>query len=378
MKNNEDQEKDVVEKVKNKNAEERLFEDYQFKSLAMNTSGSKLFYSTIVILNIFLLFVAFLVLNGKEKIEKFSVVLENMGGTTVTLIFLMFVAVMVLKVIPDYLKVFSKTKKRKFWACYSANSKCEFFNGVTLNKKGNAKYICHLSDSKIKSQQAVDTALSKKFISKISFCIYSLLFMIIGAFSWVKFIPIWLYLIALLALVVNFAYVCFVFYFGKNKEEAMGVISNICKFLYNKKIIKDYEKLFYKIVDKMIVYNKTFKYSKIIIWTEVFANILIYFLKGLAVYLLCYSINLLEGGILFQLLFVGVVMEGVVMLWPFAKGTLIYEIVFILLFKSYYFAGFIFWAMVIYRIFDYFMYVVNYLITMLIGKIMNKKGTMQT
>lgn len=367
--------------TKTQNAEERLWNNYSEKLGAMQTSNSRLFYGTIVVLNIFIVVMSLLYLNSKEKVEGFKVIFENMGVQNILLIVLMFFGVMVLKTIPDYLKVFSKTKKRKFLTCYTSNVKREFYDCVTVYKKGCVSQTDVLNRGKIKNSHAVDVAVSKSIINKVSFTIYGTIFMIIGAFAWVKYIPLYLYLIALVGLIFNFAIICFTLYFGKNKEEAMTMIASVCKFLYNKKIIKDYEKVFYKIVDTLIVYNKAFKYNKIIVCTEIFSNFLIYFLKGLAIYLLCYSINLIEGGILFNILFVWVVMQTIISMWPFQKGTLIFEVLFILLFKVYYFEGYVFWAMVFYRVFDYFMYIVQFLIVkivLMIAKKETKKGTMQT
>ena len=137
--------------------------------------------------------------------------------------------------------------------------------------------------------------------------------------------------------------------------------------------VQDYEKLFYAIVDKLILYNKAFKYNKIILWTEVFANILIYFLKGLMIYLLCYSINIISGAGVFNVLFVWVVLELLLAMWPLQKGTLIFELIFILLLKRYFLQGYVFWAMLMFKMFDYFIYVVQFLIVKLFEKILKKR-----
>lgn len=365
------------QKQKTQHAEDRLWSNFSEKLSTMQTSNSRLFYVTIAILNIFILAITMLVLNSKEKVESVSIVFENIGIKNILLLVLMFFAIMVLKTLPDYLKVFSKTKKRKFINCFVANARKEYFDCVTVFSKGEVAYSDSLINGKIKTSHAIDVVTSKNFTNKISFTVYSLLFLIIGAFSWVKYMPIYLYIIALLIVVVNIAYIGFVVYFSKNKEEAMALIGSFCKFLYNRKLIKNYEKTFYSIVDKMIVYNKVFKYSKIIVWTEIFINVLVYFIKGLAIYLLCYSINMVEGGILFQVIFTWCVMEVILNFWPLQKGTLIFELVFISLFRVYYMSGFVFWALLLYRIFDYFMYILQYSLVAIFSKIGGKKRAIQ-
>lgn len=365
-------------KQKASTCEERIFQGQQEKFKGMKNSSSKFFYTTIWIFNIFILVMTFLFMNGKEKISKFLPVFENMGFENLLLIIFIFLGIMILKSLPDYLKVFAKTKKRKFFICYSSNVFKEYYNCVTVGKKGDYAYTNEFSLGKVKNTHSVDISVSKNFIDKISFLCFSIVFMVIGAFSWVKYISIGLYLLALMCVVVNIAFVTFVIYFGKNKEEGVALVASFCKFLYNKKIIKDYEKLFQNIVDKLIVYNKSFKYNKIIIWTEIFANLLIYFMKGLVIYLLCYSINLVGSGALFQILFVFTVMQLLLNLWPFQNGTLIYELLFILLFKLYFFEGYLFWALLIYRVFDYFMYVVQYLIFSTILKFARKNSVMHS
>lgn len=365
------------QKEKNQRVEDRIWGSNKEKLCTMQTFNSRLFYVTILVLNVFVLAMTMLFLNSKEKVEGISIVFENIGIKNIILLLFMFFAIMILKTLPDYLKVFSKTKKRKFLTCYVANARQEYYNTVTFFNKGHIAFADTLGNGKIKSVNAVDISLSKKFVNKISFTACCLLFLIIGAFSWVKYMPLYLYLIALFVVVVNIVYIGFVVYFGKNKEEAMSLIGSVCKFLYKLKLIKDYEKTFYSVVDTFIVYNKSLKYNKIILWTEAFINILIYFLKSLVIYLLCYSMNIVSGGALFQLIFTWLVMESVVSIWPLQRGTIIFELLFIALFKIYYLPGFVFWAMLLYRVFDYFMYVFQYSIVAIILKINNKKSTMQ-
>lgn len=353
---------------------DRIDSEYKSKLSTMQTSGSRLFYVTILLLNIFTLVVACFLINASQPIEKITVVFENIGVQNILLLILVFLGIMVLKSLPDYLKIFSKTKKRKFLSCYLSNAKKEYYDCVTIYKKGYFAEYNTLSSSKIKKQFAADVVASKKIVNKISFVVYGLLFMILGAFLWVKYIPIMLYIMALLVIIFNVLFISFVVYFGKNKENATSLIANVCKFLFNKKIIKDYEKTFFKIVDSLIEYNKGLKFNKIIIWTEVFANMLIYFLKGLAIYLLCFSLNLIDGGIFFNVLFVWVVLESLLSIWPLQKGTLVFEYLFVLLFSAYFLEGFIFWALLLFRIFDYFLYALQYIVVIIIEFIAKKCG----
>lgn len=368
------------EKTKRVPLEDRIWERNNDKLLIMKNSSSKLFYWTIFILNIFILFVAAFVIGREVKLEKFSVVIENVGVENIVFLLLMFVAIMILKSLPDYLKIFAKTRSRKFFTCYCANVINEFYDGVTINNKGIIHYAGHLVNGKIKPNLAIDAAYSKKFVGKISFLMYGLVFMLVGACVWLKYIPTWLYLIALIGFVYELTMFLFTIYFGKNKEDAMHIVSSFCKFLVKIKLIKDYEKVFYKIVDTFIIYNKTFKQRKLMIWIEIYSNIIIYFIKGLAIYLLCYSMNLIEGKMFFQIIFISVVLQGVLNMWPLPKGTLIFELLFYKLVSFYFLSGYIYWAILIYRVFDYVLYMFQYLVvsTVLFIKNKNKNSTMQS
>jgi len=159
--------------------------------------------------------------------------------------------------------------------------------------------------------------------------------------------------------------------FNRDKELAVLIVAKITKFLYKLNIVKDFYMFYNKYIDKMIAYNRTYKINKSIIVSEVFSHVLILFLKSLFVYFIFLFVNQGTADLFFEILFCSVVLQVLMDLIPLPKGVLFFEIIFIILFKNIFFEGYLFWGLMLYRIFDYFIYVIHYLIIKMIELVLN-------
>ena len=82
--------------------------------------------------------------------------------------------------------------------------------------------------------------------------------------------------------------------------------------------------------------------------------------------------NIATYEMLGEIIFKTLILELLLQIWPLKWGTLIYEIIFVILFSNVFFEGFIFWALLIYRILDYFVYIVQWLVFLIIDLIYRK------
>lgn len=365
----------IEKKEKKKSSEEKIYERLSEKYIDIKSSKSNFYYASLIILNICILLLTMLWLNNTEGIEPFSIVADSISYEIIILMLIAFIIIMLLHTLTLYLKLYNKTKSSKFGMFYKANSIAMFYDCVTNYSRGGLiTSINYMTEHKVSINNAVDIAYSKKIFYKISYFIYSFIFLLLALFLWIDEISVWLFLIAFVSFLVNLSVILLVWLFNSNKQSALSLISWICKFLYNRRFIKDYEVLYDKIIDTLIVYNKAFKQSRVLIITEIASNLLIIFLRSLILYFALFSMNFGNVEVLGSLLFRFLIIDMIISILPLQKGTLISEILFIYLFKDIFFSGFSYWGLMIYKIFEYFIYIFQFLIVLLIEKISSRKN----
>jgi len=355
------------------NAEERISSIINEKYNKIKNFNSRIYYLCIMFLNIIMLILTMIYLNNREDIEDFSIVWENVTVKAILLLFLIFIGIMLLKSLPNFLKLYSKTKSRKFGLVYKSVAVAEYYSIVTSYSSGeNAMMSRYLIDNKVNEKYSIDIAYSRSIFNKIAMLIYSTVIMILGTMFWMKNVNAFLYALSFVTIIINLTIVSVVISFNVNKKSTINFISWLSRLLYKLNIVKDYEKFYINIIDKLIIYNKAFKQNKILIFTEIISYILVYFLKGVLLYYSLISLNIggveILGGIIFRF----VILDLILNLWPLQKGSLIFEAIFIILFELVFFSGYLYWGLVILRIFEYFIYLLQYAIVVSIDGIKNK------
>ena len=336
--------------------------------------SSKIFYASIVLFNILTLVIAVLYLNSKQTVEDIRIVFEAFDYKLLILLTVIFLSIILIKALPIFLKIFAKTKSKKFGRVLGATITQEYFGCVTVY--GNAKNssaIKYLEKSQVDDVTAIDVVYGANVLDKLSYILYAIVIMFIGILGFASNVNVWLIVIASLALALNIVIVLIVLLFENHKKGVINIVSKTVKLLYRLKLIKDYEALYNKIIDKLIINAKGIKQDGWITFTEIFAGLLRNFLKGAILYFVIVTLNIADGNVIFDILFRCLILDLILKSLPLQSGTLIFEILFIALFRSLFFSGYVFWALLIYRFFDLFAYVIAYLISLMCNAIRNKK-----
>ena len=370
-------------KEKQSKYEESIVNDCTEKIKDMKSWKSVMFYICLVVLNVCTLLVALIWLKLDKKIECFEMIGDLWDFKTFAIMLALFVFVNILYVLPSFLKYYNTQKQRRFWLLYSANARAKHYECLTVGKKGEtAAEIDLLNKNNVRPVESVAIAQGKRVIEKLSIAIIALIMCVVGAFIWLKDISGWLFALALIALLVNISYIVFVFIFVKNKKKGLILLGRICKFLYNVKIIKDYESFYNKCVDGMVARTIAFKQNKAILLTEIASYLLIFFLRFLILYVCLCSINMKAANRVWSLLFCFVLMDMIIQFILLQKGTLIVEILFLMLFTVVFTQTYVFWGLIIYKLFEYFMYIIHYgfvsIVNAIIGSVKSKKKTSKT
>ena len=107
---------------------------------------------------------------------------------------------------------------------------------------------------------------------------------------------------------------------------------------------------------------KELRENKWLIFTEIIANVFRYFLESIVIYFVVVTLNFASASVLGELLLATLILDLILQIWPLKYGTFIYEILFVILFINLFFDGFVFWGLLVYRIFDYFLFALVYLL----------------
>ncbi len=345
----------------------------------INNSSSKLFYSSIICLNILTLFVCVFYLNSKQKIEDINMVLSGFDYNLLILLSVMFVAVIILKALPLYLRIYSKVKNRRFGYVLGATVAGEFFGKVTIYGLGeNSVVTKNLQNKSVSPNLSIDVKYGANVFRNLSQLIFWFVTIVLGLIFCINSIKSWLVVIGLISFIVIFSSTIFVFVFKANKKFGIDVVSKFVKVLYNLGLTKNYEETYNKMLDKVIVSANGIRQDGWLTFVEIFSGLLCEFLKGAMIYFLVVTLNLAESTIIFEILFKFSIMQLIFKLWPLQSGTLIFELLFVTLFENIFFSGYVFWGLIIYRFFDLFAYAIVYLIQVVIKSILNTKSKKST
>ncbi|MBE5757706.1 MAG: hypothetical protein E7345_02085 [Clostridiales bacterium] len=336
---------------------------------------SSIYYLLIIVMSLCSLVVTWILLNNTMKIASLENFFELYGFRQWLMVFVVFVVVILLKSLMSYLKIYVKSKRKNFYAVYSSVSISEYLSRLSLyGRVGDVSLWGKLVERKTKENLACDVVYSKKFYSKVAFVLVGLTCLIWSLFM-MDVINIWLYMLVLLIVLWQFAMILLVIITRKNKALGISIVGKTTKFLFNIKIIKDYEKTFNNLSDKLLIYTNSINNGKIISISETVANMIIWLFRVLIIYLSMNSLLLSDASVMGEILIKCFMLEAILSCLPLPGGIIAYELLFITLFKNIVVNGYLFYVMVIYRVFELFMYLINYLIVVLVDKIVYKNKT---
>lgn len=350
-----------IEKTK-KTSESREVLRIENDTVKIKNSSSGWYYASLVLLNVIALIFCYLYFDYMSlDVQKISIVFDNFDYNCIVILVVCFFVILFLQTLPIFLRIYSKTKYKNFATVFGGVIAGEFYGRVTFGGNGKlSMMVDSISKFGAKKESVIDSTYGHNNIDKISFLLYSFLMIFLGLIFWSGRINVVLLIIGVLIFLYNLSKIIFVFMFNSNKKKTLNILSKIIRSAYNLHIIKDYEKVYNRLVDKLIISVKDFKTNKALIFVEIFANLLRYFLKCSAIYFILVSLNFAQGELFGELLFKCVILQLILDVWPVQNGTFIFEIVFATLFTNSFLQGYVWWGMILYRFFDYFLYVFAY------------------
>ena len=110
------------------NSDERIMENFANKYSEISVKRSGFFYFSIVLLNLCALVVVMLLYGNTADIVPFKVFWESIDWKIILLMTLIVIGIMLIGAFPNYLKIYNKSKTRRYWLSYKTNNVDSFYN----------------------------------------------------------------------------------------------------------------------------------------------------------------------------------------------------------------------------------------------------------
>lgn len=297
---------------------------------------------------------------GVKDLDTFLV--ENKNFKFLIFAFITFFVIMLLETLRNYMFLLKSTKLHRPILAYKSAAIHRYYDSITpMATGGQAFELIYLKSRGVKSGIATSIPFAKYIINQFAFV--SLAIVLLCFNGWVlddgaKFTTV----LAIITLVVITFVVSFIIFLSISKKFAPKLILAILKLLQKCKLVKDYNVTFQKIMRFVLEYQRCIKYYASSFWTLITAFISaygIYVCKALIAFFIYCAFNGFNTAV-FTTIFTKVILcELVVKLIPIPGGSGLSEISFTAIFISLFNNGSIFWALLIWRLLDYFAYLIQ-------------------
>lgn len=353
----------------NKNLpQEFLFADMKDKNSEITSKRSTFFYVGIVLINVCMLLLFYGLVSNKYGVVSTSEIFESLDWRYLMFLGLSIVFVIFLQVMRDYVALFKMTKRRRFRGILFANQKYNLYGAVTTWGGEKSPYVVRLNKANIDKRSSVDMLYSKKFSELVSRVVYSVIVFVLGVIFCMNNANILMVILGVVAFLINGTILCILLYSFRNMDGCIGLIARVSKFLFRLKLVKDYEVFYKKMVSGMCEYRVVMKNLSPLSILSVLANMFTMFIRHFGLFVIFQMLNFGGWQYFVEILFYSTILDLIIGVLPLQKGTLVFELLFSVLFINVFFDGYLQIAMILYRIYDYFAYILISLLILLFDK----------
>lgn len=363
--------------IKENLADEQVLKDTEAKVKSQKTNKSRIINLVFFCISVVVLVVILLYQSRKYGIKNpGDLFKENVSFKGVGLIVLVFLAIMFLESFRTWLLILKATKISRPVISYKSTAICRYYDCITPFSFGGQPFqIYYLSTRGVNTGVATSVPLAKYMYSQISFCLIALIMLIVGSGMWGTKSSLVVGL-SIVSLIISVVFLLLIIFITLSKKVASRLIIGFIKFLSKIKLVKNYEKTSRVVYRSLSEYQKSIRFYLKDFWTSLLAFISsagVVLLKALIPYLIYVMLSdNIEVG--FSIIFCKfIVCELATMYVPLPGGSGVAEISFTALFASLFSDGLLFWAMLIYRIASYYIYILQGFIVILYDIIIGDK-----
>lgn len=301
---------------------------------------------------------------SQEGVISLSQLFEyNLNGWYFLMAFGFLILLMMLKSLRFDILIKESTGRSRPTLSYKVSALGKYYDNITPMATGGQPFqVFYLNKRGLSASTAISVPLEKYFIGQFAFMtvsifcvIFSLCTDLLGGSALVK-------VVSLLSFALNFVLVAGLILLSINKSVGRVLVAKILKFLQKIHIVKNYDKQYNKIMKTVDDYQtsiKTFMKNK--------GMFLVLYILSIVILLIQYSFPYFVycGMVKFDLslwleMFVKTAMiEIAASLIPLPGGTGMNEFSFTAIFANLFLEGRMFWALIIYRLFSYYFYLIQ-------------------
>lgn len=363
--------------IKENLADEQVLKDTEAKVKSQKTNKSRIINLVFFCISVVVLVLILLYQSRKYGIkDPGELFKENVSFKGIGLIVLVFLAIMFLESFRTWLLILKATKISRPVISYKSTAICRYYDCITPFSFGGQPFqIYYLSTRGVNTGVATSVPLAKYMYSQISFCLIALIMLIVGSGMWGTKSSLVVGL-SIVSLIISVVFLLLIIFITLSKKVASRLIIGFIKFLSKIKLVKNYEKTSRVVYRSLSEYQKSIRFYLKDFWTSLLAFISsagVVLLKALIPYLIYVMLSdNIEVG--FSIIFCKfIVCELATMYVPLPGGSGVAEISFTALFASLFSDGLLFWAMLIYRIASYYIYILQGFIVILYDIIIGDK-----
>ena len=338
---------------------------------------NSIYTSLIIIFSIVVIIVAYMWINTHEKSVNIADIFNGANLKYFALMFICVGVILLINAFSKFIGLYGMNKQKKFGAIFNSEIKSIFYNKLTTYTKGWIVGGNYLVNRGIALDNSIDIELVDRMSEKVAKLLYSFIILASCGVFCFKRLNVVIFILGVVAFLISVSLIVFVILFNKKQSKMLEVIASFSGLLYKCRLVKDYEMYYNLLVGKLYAMSRFFKQKSLISLFQILFHIIINVLKVLIIYLFLLSINISGIDVFAELLLNMLMIDLIVGVLPLPSCLIVCELLFYLLFASMLPSGYIFWALLIYRFFDFYIYIIVYLLTLIADKavlIVKNKG----
>lgn len=283
--------------------------------------------------------------------------------------FLVFALIMGVETFRTHILLYKSTKQTRLALCYKSSALSRYYDCITPFATGGQPFeIFYLHSRGVHGGIATSIPLTKAIFNNIAFSLIAVIVLIFNHDLFGAELQTVLVVWGIVSLCISCLILLVLILFGISKRFMPKCLMFLLKLGYKMKIVKDYHVTFNKCMRTILEYQKSTKYYVTNIWITIVSllcsavNVL---LRSIIPFLLYIAFSeTVTASIMLEILCKFILVELATKYIPIPGGTGVAEISFSALFSSLFSDGTLFWAMLFWRIMNYFMYLLQGLVVL--------------
>lgn len=281
---------------------------------------------------------------------------------------LVFAIIMLLESLRSYVFLHKATKRRHPILSYKSSVKAKYYDSLIPIVGGKPFEVFYLYKKGIKASAATSVPVSKYLFNMLATIILSTV-VIVAKWSFLRETNQLILTIGIIMLVVNLLITAGLVMFSASKTWAPKLMYKLFVFLEKIHLLKNHKQTFYHAMRFVLEYQKSVEFYLKSKKTAVFSlliSLAISLLQAVLPFVVYAVFAAPTQGVLLQMMFHYYILLIAINYVPLPSGTGVTEFAFLALFSTYFVDGTLFWALLIWRFFSYYSYILQGLIMLVL------------